>query len=304
MSTTKEYPLIPLFERYIRDSYNGKRLKTDGNRIKRQTVDNYVYVLNYLNDYQVVMGQKLQIKVMVTRDRKLLITERNYWKKFYLGFTNFLYTKKDCYDNYVGNVIKIIRGFFGYLNKDLAIYTSQFYKKFYVCKEEIPIVTLLPEQLQFLILNTDFEAGLTKSLQTAKDIFVFGCTVALRVSDLFSIKISDIEYVGDSYYLPVQTIKTNTPIRIKLPGYAVVIMKKFKKGKRGNAKLFPTIPAMRFNKQIKVIAEKADWTGLVGKTRSKRGMVFEKFTENAGKQYRFCDLLSSHTMRRTAILQC
>lgn len=73
----------------------------------------------------------------------------------------------------------------------------------------MPIITLLPEQLQFLICNAEFGAKLPKTLQKAKDVFIFGCTVALRVSDLFSIKFNDIERVGNFYYLPAKTIKTN-----------------------------------------------------------------------------------------------
>ena len=106
-------------------------------------------------------------------------------------------------------------------------------------KEDVPIITLLPEQLQFLIGNIEFETRLTRPLQKTKDIFVFGCTVALRISDLFAIKFSDIEYIGQHCYLPVKTIKTNTLVRIKLPEYAVAILKKFKENSRIRKTIFP-----------------------------------------------------------------
>ena len=110
----REYTLIPLFERFIKDSYKGKRLKADGNRIRPQTIDNYVYVLRYLKEYQVNHEIILRIKVIRGGDKRVLIAEKNYWKKFYLNFTDFLYTRKDCFDNYVGTVIKTIRIFFNY----------------------------------------------------------------------------------------------------------------------------------------------------------------------------------------------
>jgi integrase len=166
-------------------------------------------------------------------NKRIFIAERNYWKKFYTQFTDFLYNSKNCYDNYVGTVIKVIRIFFNFLNKDMSIQTGEFYKTFYVRREEVPIVTLLPEQLQFLICNADFENKLSKSLQKTKDVFVFGCTVALRVSDLFAIKFNDIEKVGSFYYLPVKTIKTGTVVRIKLPDYAIAIIEKFKYAAKG-----------------------------------------------------------------------
>lgn len=298
---TKEHSLVPLFEKFIKYSYNGKRLKPDGNRIKPQTVDNYNYVLRYLQEYELQYNIVLRIKVINSQNQRIFIAERNYWKKFYLQFTNFLYHKKNCFDNYVGSVIKIIRVFFNFLSKELGLPAGVFYKNFYVCKEDVPIVTLLPEQLQFLMNNGPFEEQLNNSLQKAKDTFVFGCTVALRVSDLFAIRFTDIECVGDSYYLPVKTIKTGTTVRIKLPAYAIAIIDKFKNTARGRKTIFPPIPVVRFNNQLKTIAELAGWTNDTGRQRTKRGIKINTINKVSKKQYRFCDLVSSHTMRRTAI---
>ena len=193
--TSKEYDFIVLFEKFIKDSYKGKRLKPDGNKIKSQTVDNYNYVLIYLQEYQIKYLTVLRIRVFNGNNKRIFLQERNYWKKFYFHFTDFLYTQKGCFDNYVGNVIKIIRIFFNYLNRELGINTGDFYKDFYICREEVPIVTLMPDQLQLLINDRQFEERLSKSLLKSKAIFVFGCTVGLRVSDLFSLKFSDIEKV-------------------------------------------------------------------------------------------------------------
>lgn len=298
---TKEYALLPLFEKFISYSYKGKRLKADGSRIKPQTVDNYKYVIRYLQEYEKEYDITLRIKTYSSNNKRVFTAERNYWKKFYLQFTNFMYQQKKCYDNYVGTVIKTIRIFFNFLNKEMGIATGMFYKSFYVCREEVPIVTLLPEQLQFLINNSGFDEQLGKSLQKAKDIFVFGCTVALRVSDLFAIKFTDIERMGPFYYLPVKTIKTGTAVRIKLPAYAIAIIEKYKATARGRKAIFPPIPRTRFNTQLKAIAEMAGWVNDLGRLRTRRGVAFK----NAGKAnkevYRFCDLVSSHTMRRTAI---
>jgi len=299
--TTKEYTLLPLFEKFINYSYKGKRLKPDGNRIKPQTVDNYQYVLRYLKEYEAEYDIVLRIKVINSNNKRVFIAERNYWKKFYLQFTNFLYQEKNCYDNYVGTVIKTIRIFFNFLNKDIGISTGVFYKSFYVCREEVPIVTLMPEQLQFLINDTVFDEQLNRSLQKAKDIFVFGCTVALRVSDLFAIKFTDIESMGPHYYLPVKTIKTGTAVRIKLPAYAITIIEKFKSTARGRKAIFPPVPRTRFNNQLKAIAELAGWVNDMGRLRTKRGVHFKNAGKANNEVYRFCDLVSSHTMRRTAI---
>ena len=118
-----------------------------------------------MQEYETKFGTTLRIKIFSANNKRTFLAERNYWKKFYHEFTNFLYSKKNCFDNYVGAVIKVIRIFFNYVNKDLGIATGDFYKSFYVCKEEVPIITLLPEQLQFLINDKAFHESLSPSLQ-------------------------------------------------------------------------------------------------------------------------------------------
>ncbi|MEO6355975.1 MAG: hypothetical protein ABIU77_15170 [Ferruginibacter sp.] len=121
-----------------------------------------------------------------------------------------------------------------------------FTKKFYVCKEEIPIVTLLPEQLRYLINDKDFENGLSRPLQKSKLIFVFGCTVALRISDLFAIRFADVQEIGNTCYLSVKTIKNGTDVRIKLPEYAKRIINEFKATAGKRKTVFPPILNSRF----------------------------------------------------------
>ena len=297
----KEYLVVPLFKQFTKDSYKGKRVKPDGSRIKKQTIDNYAYVLRYLEEFEVLQGEAVRIKIIKGENKRLFQSERNYWRKFYERFTHFLYHKKNCFDNYVGTVIKTIRIFFNWLNRDKGINTGDFYKSFYVCREEVPIVTLMPQQLQFLINDTAFHDALPLPLQKTKAIFIFGCTVALRVSDLFAIKFSDIEMVGPATYLPVKTIKTGAMVRIKLPAYAVEILEHFRRQARNRKTIFPPIPRTRFNNQIKALAEAAGWQQETGKQRTKRGVPSEIAFASGQHKYRFCDLVSSHTMRRTAI---
>ncbi len=293
--------LLPLFERFIKDTSKGRRLKTDGSKVKAQTTRNYNYILQYLQEYEIRTGSPIRIKMITGNNKRLFLAEKKYWKKFYIEFTNYLYIKKECFDNYVGTVIKIIRIFFNYINKELGINTGPFYKDFYICKEEIPVITLLPAQLQYMINDEAFEQKLSPSLKKSKAIFVFGCTVALRVSDLFSIQFKDIEQHGSSFYLPVKTIKTGTDVRIKLPDYAMKIIKDFKATAKKRKQIFPPVPRTRFNDHLKQITELAGYTQELGKYRSRRGKAIENTIGESKASYRFCDLVSSHVMRRTAI---
>ena len=104
-----------------------------------------------------------------------------------------------------------------------------------------------------------------------------------------------------AYYLPVTTQKIGNAVGIKLPAYTVDIIVKFKETTKGRKTIFPPIPLNRFNKQQKTIAELTGWTNNLGRRRTKRGILFRSMDKDEKTQFRFCDLVSSHTMRRTAI---
>lgn len=210
-------------------------------------------------------------------------------------------TEKSFYDNYVGQVCKNLKAFFNFLQEEKAIATNNYFKRFYVLKEEIPVITLLPEQLQFLISDQTFHNSLPIPLQKSKMIFVFGCTVALRRGDLFSIKPTDIEHRKNEHYLAFKTKKTGKLIRLKLPAYAVDIANWFLARLKKRSTVFPYIPPSRFNQHIKQIAALAGWTHAQQKSRNKRGVENILAASEDKTTYRFCDLLCSHTMRRTAI---
>ena len=297
----KKWYLTDLFNQFIKDSYTGKRLKPDGKKIKVQTIENYKAVLLLLVEYEGRRNERVEIKIMNTKNQRIIQSQKRYWQKFYFQFTEFLYGFKNCFDNYVGMVVKTIRIFFNYLKKEKFLLIGEFFKHFYVCKEEGPIITLLPDQLRFLINNVEFDKELSPSLKRCKDIFIFGCTVALRFSDLFNIRRSDLEYVGKHVYLAIRSIKTGTSTRIKLPDYAMAVIKNFQDSGDNKMAILPSITKNQFNKNIKRIAEKAGWVDKIGKTRAKRGKSVTLHKTTDKKEYRFCDLLSSHTMRKTGI---
>ena len=97
----------------------------------------------------------LRINNLLRCTEKEFNKEKIYWKRVYKKLTNFMY--KDCnhYDNYVGANMKYLRSFFNYLYSDRGIDTRSISKLFYVVKEEIPIIVLSVEQLNFLIFDID-----------------------------------------------------------------------------------------------------------------------------------------------------
>lgn len=293
---TKRLDFLSLYQKFINDSKTGRRLQPDGKHISSGTVQNYHYT--YLLMQRFCSEKQFDLRICIIRrlNQRELTKEKNYWKKFYKRFTDFLYDDLNYFDNYVGITIKNIRVFFNYLKKDLALEIGEFHKFLYVRKEEIAIFPLLPEELNFLIHDKSFESGLKPRMKEVKDFFVFGCTVALRFSDLVSLQKSYIRTVNDQNYLVVRSVKTSTDTIIMLPPYAIEIVNRYVKLKK---RLLPKFNIVNLNKFIKCLLEQAGFVHPVYVTRGKRGLpVLQK---NEHQPLRFCDVATTHTMRRTAI---
>lgn len=296
---TAEWPLLDLFRKFITDSKKGKRLQPNGKRFADGTLQNYGYTYKLLEAFSRDKSFRLRIRIARKMNMRELAAEKNYWKKFYKHFTGYLYNECGYFDNYVGQNIRIIKTFLNYVNKELLPGSGNLQTSFYVRNEEILIHPILPEQLNYLIYDSQFEASLQPRLREVKDVFVFGCTVALRVSDLLSLKKSNLRQMGEGMYIIVRSKKTATDTLVRLPDYAVAILKKYK---RQRSKLLPHFNKVNLNKYIKQLLEQAGFTQPITKSRSIRGVSKEcKRMGKSDMTYRFCDLASTHTMRRTAI---
>lgn len=293
----KQQLLLPLFQKFIAHSKSGRRLNKNGIPIKPQTVVNYSSCYKLLEDFSIKKEFDLvvyELKGNNKREHNLL---KRYWDNFYKRFTEYLYKEKGCFDNYTGQTIKLIRTFFNWLNNDVGIFTGPYHKAFHVRKEEIDIITLTVDQLRFLTFDDAFEKLLSKPLQRSKDIFVTGCFVGLRFSDLSKLKRTNIDNRDGISYLKVRSQKTAKDTLVKLSEPVLAIIHKYRRNKNT---LLPVVSLFRFNENIKRIAELAGWIHPITKTRTKKGL--QKGKNNLStNQVRFCDALSSHTMRRTSI---
>jgi len=216
-----------LLNDFIKESSSGKRLKKDGSRISSGTIQNYLYLQKVITWFVEKTSFELKLYLVHNLTQREKEIAANYWRRFYKEFTHFMYVDKEYYDVYVGTIIKLLRTFCNYINETKHINIGTYHKSFYVPKEDIDIITLNHQQLNFIIYNKNFEELVKhKSLSETKDIFVFGCTVALRASDLLSLTTNNLVIQNEKYYLNVRSQKTKTKTSIKLPDYAINIIKK------------------------------------------------------------------------------
>ena len=296
--TTPQIQLTTYFQMFINASVSGRRLTASGKKITKGTIRSYQYTLQLLLEFEKKKATPLRIQLLHRASIRTIQKERNYWARFFTQFTTFLYKEKDYYDNYVGNIFKVIKTFFNYLETEKGFSVGKFHTSFKVPSQTTVPVVLKPEQLNYLITDIPFENQLNPCLKRGKDIFVFGCTVGLRVSDLMNLKKNSIVYTGNEVLLIIQTQKTGTTVKIPLPAYAVQIIERYKK--MAGKYLLPRLSVTNINIQVKNLIEKAGWSHNLTKTINKQGKIVEIKNSN-GSTWKFHQHITAHTMRRTAI---
>jgi integrase len=290
-----------LFETYIKDSLSGTRVQKNGKRIKDSTINSYTYTYKLLKQYSTDKNKEIKLFYVNRLTASELKKAQMHSNKFYKSFTDYLYNDLDCYDNYVGTVIKHLRTFLNYLNNELNLNIGNFHRFYYIYKEQIPIITLMPEQLNYLIYDKEFNRSINPVLSIVKDIFIFGCTVGLRVSDLMSLKPHNLRFQNGTYYIHVKSTKTSVYTSIKLPEYAIEIVKKYSNNKEQKT-LLPNYSLDYFNMKLKELAKHITDNQPIIKVREKRGVPCVVYKDKKKKEhFTMSDFISSHTMRRTAI---
>lgn len=295
-----QYDLLLLFRKFINEVKKGKHLQKNGRRIKRDSASNYEYLEILLEKFSVEKKINIRLKDVMGLTKKQFEDEKKYWKDFYHQFTSYLYDDLGHFDNYVGRMIKLLRSFFNYLITEKGMNIGAFHRRFYTPSEDIDIVVLSPERLNHLLYSKELRSQLNDDLKKLLDVFVVGCAVALRFSDLMALTKANLEIINERMYIKMQSKKTQTYTRVKLPDYAIKIINRH--SRLYAHKLLPQFTKAYFNKKIKIIMELAGFTEQIQRSRQRRGIPVVVFKNAAEKSlYRFCDAVTSHTMRRSAI---
>lgn len=289
-----------LLDDFINDASSGIRLKKNGEKISLPTISNYYYFKRIVKMFVEHTSFKIKLFIVNNLNQNELEYASIYWNKFYNNLLNYLYTTLNKFDNYVGSVIKNLKAFLNYLVTNRLINIGLFHKSFYAPKEEIDIIALSAKQLNYVIFNKTFNLKVKQlNLEEIRDTFVIGCTVALRVSDLLRLSPENLMIYDGNYYLHIKSQKTKTKTKIKLPSYAIDIIKKYE-GKFET--LLPTISISSLDLKIKKLGKLLPDDFILIKTRERRGKPIIVYKNKETKEhFKLSDHLTSHTMRRTAI---
>ncbi|TCZ65031.1 tyrosine-type recombinase/integrase [Flaviaesturariibacter aridisoli] len=295
---TKTTHLLPLFREFSSKSEKGHRLRYPGKKLAPGTIRQYQQVYQLLEQFEELDGQPVRIAVMGRPGITELQKEKRYWQRFLRHFLDFLYTKKRHSDNYVASVLKTLRACFNYIAQDKQLPIGTFHTMFKVPSPTIEPVILSPQQLQFLIYDQAFHENLPRHLRRTKDLFVFGCTVGLRYSDLMALQKKNLVSTQQGWTLNLRTQKTGTAVQIPFPDYLEAILDKYR-ATTGRF-LLPRLSSTNMNKQVKDLCRRAGWNQPLPKMRSRRGKMIEQRCPEGNTQT-FADQVTAHTMRRTAI---
>ena len=298
MKTSSQLLLTKYFLQFIHASSGGHRSDASGRRISKGTISNYLYTLRLLREYENHHATELRLQLLHRASMRILQKEKNYWRRFFRQFSNFLYGRKKYLDHYVLHIFKSLKTFLNWLQKEKGFVIGNYHQSFRIPLQEAIPVVLLPEQLRFLVADRNFETRLSRSLKIARDIFVFGCTAGLRFADLMKLKKTHLQSRNGETFLTLYTQKTGAAVRIPLPQHALVIVERYRS--KAGKYILPRLSGTNLNLQVKKLGQLAGWDEALPKMRSLRGKMTE-IKNKTGDTWKFYEHITAHTMRRTAI---
>lgn len=225
-------------------------------------------------------------------------------------------------DNYVKGLLTIMRTFFIWANKTGKTQNNPFRER--KIKDSVygtPIFITDEERRKIYDTNLSYD----KRMEQQRDIFIFQCLIGCRISDLYSMRQSNIisEKTSKGYrkcinYIPRKT-KEGNPITVSVPlnETALRILKKYEymqnealvdnrysqkniakaikvnhASATSDAPIFPLIAQQRYNEYIKDIFRACGITRVVSVINPTTGEIEQKS---------IADVASSHLARRTFV---
>jgi integrase len=212
-------------------------------------------------------------------------------KKHLEGFSkklSFEKINKDFLDNYLtylekvaklapNTIAKNLQTLKVFMNEGLerGYHSNTYFKKISMSWEESENVALSRKEINKLYKH-NFKDN--QRLERVRDLFVFGCNVGLRISDLQNIKPHNIIDVNGEKRIRIKTQKTGETVEIPCHEQCLEIFDKYDQQ-------LPKITDQKFNEYIKEACEEAGLTA-TGRLQKEPNKPLN-------------ELIASHTMRRT-----
>ena len=216
----------------------------------------------------------------------------------------------DTLDEYQNFLIKK-----GFLNSTVENHLRAFkrilkwaYKKGYLIHGEevlshktVKLEVSKPKAVNFLtweeferLFNHEFKAG-ESHLELTRDRFCFCCATSLRHSDMEILKKADFDDHDNPTSFSFVSKKSHDSLTIFMNKYSSAIYQKYKDIPTKDGLMFPPKSNQKMNDNLKVIAE------MLGFTRNITKMQFCG-KERVDETYRLCDVISTHSARRTFVV--
>lgn len=200
---------------------------------------------------------------------------------FYNSLLEFFIEEKKQGANTIRRNVGLFKTFLYWSESKGHTYKTDFHEFIAPTADETDEVALTIEQIQE-VFDHDFSKN--PRLERVRDLFVFGCSTGMRISNYSQVTKKDIENGS----IKVRDAKNNQKtLRIPLTETSMYVLKKYDFN-------LPNISTQKFNKYIKEVFKAIGYDWEVTKTSRIGNKVIEKISP-------FYDRISSHTARRSFI---
>lgn len=265
-ATNADAGFVGFMKKFIEEAKIGVNSGT-GRKISESTIK------LYNNAYGVLLG--------FAKKKRRSLEYEDITLDFYHDFKSYLIKDKNYATNTIARLIKIIKAVLNAAT-ERGLNTNLDYKKkgFKVVWEKSDSIYLNENELtEIFKLDLSEEPRLDK----VRDMFLIGCYTGLRFSDFTQLRSDQIE----DNFITIITQKTNQEVIIPLHPVVSAIIEKH------NGELPRSISNQKMNDYLKEVAEK------VPSLKKEVKIKITKGGKAVVMMQRKCDLVSSHTARRS-----
>lgn len=239
---------------------------TDGGN-SQTTIKRYEYNMKLLQDFQTF------------RKKQLHFNQIN--NAFYNKFLGYCVEEKEHSANTLRRNVGLFKTFLYWALDNGHTYKTDFQKFKAPKAQQTDEVALTFEQVKEVF---EFDLSKNERLEKVRDLFVFGCSTGMRISNYSKIEKKDIQ----NGTIKVRDQKnTDKTLEIPLNSFSSYILKKYDYS-------LPKISNQRFNDYIKEVFQLIGYDDDVKKTMKVGSQIIEQINP-------FYERVSSHTARRSFI---